>query len=83
MAKKQEKISSEQAEIQALKAALNTATAENEQLKQQLDQLNQKLDRMSEQLLNAQRARFGQSSEKKCYVLDEDQITLFNEAEVS
>ena len=82
MAKKQENISSEQAEIQALKAALNTATAENEQLKQQLDQLNQKLDRMSEQLLNAQRARFGQSSEKKRYVLDEDQITLFNEAEV-
>ena len=83
MAKKQEKISSEQAEIQALKATLNTAIAENEQLKQQLDQLNQKLDRMSEPPLNAQRARFGRSSEKKRYILDEDQIALFNEAEVS
>lgn len=31
--------------------------------------------------MNAQRAQFGQSSEKKCYVLGEDQISLFNEAE--
>ena len=37
---------------------------------------------MNEILLNAQRARFGQSSEKKTYVLGEDQICLFNEAEL-
>ena len=36
---------------------------------------------MNEILINAQRARFGQSSEKKTYVLGEDQICLFNEAE--
>ncbi|MGM9537370.1 MAG: IS66 family transposase zinc-finger binding domain-containing protein [Candidatus Onthomonas sp.] len=30
---------------------------------------------------NAQRARYGRSSEKKTYVLNEDQLSLFNEAE--
>lgn len=38
-------------------------------------------DRIKALYLNAQRARFGQSSEKKTYVLGEDQICLFNEAE--
>ena len=37
---------------------------------------------MNEILANAQRARFGQSSEKKTYVLSEDQMSLFNEAEI-
>ena len=36
----------------------------------------------NEILLNAQRACFGQSSEKKTYVLGADQICLFNEAEL-
>ena len=38
---------------------------------------------MNELLLNAQRARFGQSSEKSTYVLDDgtEQLQLFNEAE--
>ena len=47
----------------------------------EIDNLKKKLDHMNEILLNAQRARFGQSSEKKAYVLSEDQICLFNEAE--
>mgnify|MGYP005806537993 CR=1 FL=1 len=42
--------------------------------------LKKKLDHMNEILLNAQRARFGQSSEKKTYVLGEEQMCLFNEA---
>lgn len=37
---------------------------------------------MNEILANAQRARFGQSSEKRSYVLSEDQMSLFNEAEI-
>ena len=53
---------------------LHTLQEENEALKR-------KLDHMNELLLNAQRARFGQSSEKSSYVLGEDQISLFNEAE--
>lgn len=37
---------------------------------------------MSEILANAQRARFGQSSEKRSYVMkDANQVSLFNEAE--
>ena len=43
--------------------------------------LKRKLEHMNEVFANAQRARFGQSSEKKSYVLSEDQMSLFNEAE--
>ena len=36
---------------------------------------------MNEVFDNAQRAQYGQSSEKKTYVLNEDQLNFFNEAE--
>lgn len=51
----------------------------------EISQLREKLERMNELLLNAQRARFGQSSEKKAYVSGElpEQMALFNEAELS
>ena len=52
-----------------------------QQQQAEIDALKKKLDHMNEILINAQRARFGQSSEKKTYVLGEDQICLFNEAE--
>lgn len=53
-----------------------------EALTQEVQRLRQKLERMNELLLNAQRARFGQSSEKRTYVLgDGEQLQLFNEAE--
>ena len=48
----------------------------------EIDELKRKLEHMNEILLNAQRARFGQSSEKNTYVLQE-QTSLFNEAESS
>lgn len=38
---------------------------------------------MNEVFANAQRARFGQSSEQKNYVLGKDQLSLFDEAESS
>ena len=44
-------------------------------------ELKRKLEHMSEVFANAQRAQYGQSSEKKTYVLNEDQISLFDEAE--
>lgn len=47
----------------------------------QIEELKRKLDHMNEVFANAQRARFGQSSEKVSYVMSEDQISLFNEAE--
>ena len=63
--------------------AAEVAVLEETILKQkaEIDELKRKLEHMNEILLNAQRARFGQSSEKKTYVLGEDQICLFNEAE--
>lgn len=45
----------------------------------EIDELKRKLEHMNKILLNAQRARFGQSSEKNTYVLQE-QTSLFNEA---
>ena len=50
-------------------------------LKAENDELRAKLDHMNEILLNMQRARFGQSSEKQKYV-SPDQLSVFNEAEV-
>ncbi len=51
-------------------------------MKQQTEiaELKRKLEHMNEVFANAQRARFGQSSEKNTYVLHE-QLGLFNEAE--
>lgn len=63
------------AEVAELQTTIRQQQAE-------IDELKKKLDHMNEILLNAQRARFGQSSEKKTYVLGEDQISLFNEAEL-
>ena len=53
---------------------------ENSILKAEVESLRQKLDHMNEILLNMQRARFGQSSEKQKYV-SPDQLSVFNEAE--
>ena len=50
--------------------------------KAEIDELKRKLEHMNEVFANAQRARFGQSSEKNTYVLQE-QTSLFNEAESS
>ena len=49
--------------------------------RQEIDELKRKLEHMNEVFANAQRARFGQSSEQKNYVLGKDQLSLFNEAE--
>ena len=49
--------------------------------KQEIEELKRKLEHMNEVFANAQRARFGQSSEQKNYVLGKDQLSLFNETE--
>ena len=74
MAAAQKKNTYTAAEVAELQTTIRQQQAE-------IDNLKKKLDHMNEILLNAQRARFGQSSEKKTYVLSEDQICLFNEAE--
>ena len=64
--------------------AAEVAVLEETILKQksEIDELKRKLEHMNEVFANAQRARFGQSSEKNTYVLQE-QTSLFNEAESS
>ena len=52
-----------------------------EALQKENDELKRKLEHMNEVFANAQRAQYGQSSEKKTYVLNEDQMNFFNEAE--
>ena len=52
-----------------------------EQLQTENAELRRKLEHMNEILLNAQRAQFGQSSEKKNYIMGKDQFSIFNEAE--
>lgn len=63
--------------------AAEVAVLEETILKQkdEIEELKRKLEHMNEVFANAQRARFGQSSEKASYVMSEDQISLFNEAE--
>lgn len=63
------------AQIQALEDALKQKDAK-------IAELEQRLDRLTELLVNAQRARFGQSSEKQKYVMkNAKQMSFFNEAE--
>ena len=50
-------------------------------LKAEIDDHKLKLEHMNEILVNMQRARFGQSSEKQKYV-SPDQLSVFNEAEM-
>ena len=66
--------------VQADAAVFSQLRVENAALKQEVEELRRKLERINELLLNAQRARFGQSSEKQKYVLPE-QLGMFNEAE--
>ena len=77
MSDKQNKRAEDAARIRELEEKLAAKEAE-------VIRLQQKLERMNEILLNADRARFGQSSEKKVYVMNEGsvQLSLFNEAEM-
>ena len=79
MAAADRKITYTAAEVAEL---IRPLTQSVEALQKENTELKRKLEHMNEILANAQRARFGQSSEKKSYVLSEDQMSLFNEAEI-
>ena len=66
--------------IAELEHQISMLIAENDSQKEEINNLRQKLEHMNEILLNMQRARFGQSSEKQKYV-SPDQLSVFNEAE--
>ena len=67
--------------IAELEHQISMLIAENDSQKEEINNLRQKLEHMNEILLNMQRARFGQSSEKQKYV-SPDQLSVFNEAEL-
>ena len=69
------------AEVAALENTIQTQQGQIEAQQAQIEELKRKLDHMNEVFANAQRARFGQSSEKAAYVLGTGQMSLFNEAE--
>jgi len=52
-------------------------------LREQLKARDTEIERLTQLLVNAQRAQFGQRSEKRTYVIDDgsEQLSLFNEAE--
>lgn len=67
---------------QDLERKLHDSEATIQSLSDENKRLREKLERMNELLLNAQRAQFGQSSEKRKFVLpDAEQLRIFNEAE--
>ena len=69
------------AEVAALESTIRAQQSQIHAQQAQIDELKRKLEHMNEVFANAQRARFGQSSEQKNYVLGKDQLSLFNEAE--
>ena len=77
MSERELKMEQRIAELEALVARKDQQLAAQNQ---QLTHMQHQLDRLGELITNAQRARFGQSSEKQKYVLG-NQISLFNEAE--
>ena len=79
MAAADRKITYTAAEVAEL---IRPLTQSVEALQKENAELKRKLEHMNEILANAQSARFGQSSEKRSYVLSEDQMSLFNEAEI-
>ena len=69
------------AEVAVLEDTIQSQQSQIQAQQAQIDELKRKLDHMNEVFANSQRARFGQSSEKASYVLSQDQMSLFNEAE--
>lgn len=70
------------ASIQSDTAVISRLEAEVDTLKKENNELRRKLERLYEIMANQQRTIFGQSSEKKHYVLpDDEQLRFFNEAE--
>ena len=75
MADQQQKTTYTAAEVAVLEETIRKQKTE-------ITELKRKLEHMNEVFANAQRARFGQSSEKNTYVLQE-QLGLFNEADAT
>ena len=69
------------AEVAVLESTIQAQQSQIQAQQAQIVELKRKLEHMNEVFANAQRARFGRSSEQKNYVLGKDQLSLFDEAE--
>ena len=81
MAAAKEKTTYTAAEVAVLESTIQSQQSQIQAQQAEIEELKRKLEHMNEVFANAQRARFGQSSEKASYVMAEDQLSLFNEAE--
>ena len=64
-------------------AVLEQMQSDISMLREQLKARDAEIERLTQMLMNAQRARFGQRSEKRAYVIDDgsEQLSFFDEAE--
>lgn len=63
-----------------LQNTINTLQASVASLQSTIEQLTAVIEEKDQIILNQNRARFGQSSEKRAYVIDERQISMFEQA---
>ena len=74
-----------QEQLTTLQKTVNKLLEQNRQLVKQTQQKDERICELEQMLLNAQRARFGQHSEKRVYVLNDgnEQLSMFGEDESS
>ena len=69
-----------QQQLSMLQKTLERLTEQNREMAEQNRQKDERIEELTQMLLNMQRARFGQRSEKSVYVLDDGtrQLSIFD-----
>ena len=69
-----------QEQLSMLQKTLERLTEQNREMAEQNRQKDERIEELTQMLLNMQRARFGQRSEKSVYVLDDGtrQLSIFD-----
>jgi len=69
-----------QQQLSMLQKTLERLTKQNQEMAKQNQQKDERIEELTQMLLNMQRARFGQRSEKSVYVLDDGtrQLSIFD-----
>lgn len=72
-----------QEQLAMLQKSVDALAKKNQQQAEQIQQQAERISELEQMLLNAQRARFGQKSEKSKYVLDagSEQLSMFEKDE--
>ena len=74
-----------QQQLSMLQKTLERLTEQNREMAEQNRQKDERIEELTQMLLNMQRARFGQRSEKSVYVLDDGtrQLSILNSTELA